>query len=272
MGKVEDCVSRVLSGKLSEGEEPTDQDLAIAFSECRDDHPGGDAGFGETLSQEGLLTVEAECPPGHHFCEEEGKCMPMSDEIDEESVQENADINGSLAQAMHEQQFGEKLIDQESFVEMVNSSKYLSAENKDSVLGMAFNYYEKIFFHDEVEKGASFDNVTTQEFLTVVNEVMQAYPHIDITKEFLARKMTERGLDAMMVYEFVRDQLTIEERDRPDEKWPNVTSIFPNSEIGHHDSGMTVPNINAEDDFKPDDILFGGEPREDVSESKKKRQ
>lgn len=270
MGKVEDCVSRVLSNKLSEGEKPTDQDLAIAFSECRDDHPGGDAGE-VSLSQESLVTVEAECTPGHHFCEKENKCVPMFDEIHEEPVQKNVDINGALAQAMHEQQFGEQLIDQESFVNMVNSSKSLSTEAKDSVLGMAFNYYEKIFINDEVAKGASFDNVTTQEFLTVVKEVMEAYPHVDITKEFLARKMTERGLDAMMVYEFVRDELTIE-RHLPDEQWPNVTNIQPNSEIGHHNSGMTVPNINAEDDFEPEDILFGGKPREDVSEFKKKRQ
>jgi len=34
-GAEADCVSRILSEKLGPGEEPTDQDLAIAFSECR---------------------------------------------------------------------------------------------------------------------------------------------------------------------------------------------------------------------------------------------
>jgi hypothetical protein len=32
----QDCVSKILSKKLSPGEKPTDQQLAIAFSECRD--------------------------------------------------------------------------------------------------------------------------------------------------------------------------------------------------------------------------------------------
>ena len=35
MGKVEDCVSRKLKDQLSPGEEPSKQDLAIKFSECR---------------------------------------------------------------------------------------------------------------------------------------------------------------------------------------------------------------------------------------------
>lgn len=34
-GEEADCVSRILSEKLGPGEEPTDQDLAIAFEECR---------------------------------------------------------------------------------------------------------------------------------------------------------------------------------------------------------------------------------------------
>ena len=34
-GEEADCVSRILSEKLGPGEEPSDQDLAIAFSECR---------------------------------------------------------------------------------------------------------------------------------------------------------------------------------------------------------------------------------------------
>jgi len=231
------------------------------------------ASVGNELNQNSMKLGEAECAPGEHFCEKEGKCVPINaDEIHEEPIQENTDINGLLAQSMHEQQFGEQLIDQESFIKMVNDSKSLSTEGKDTVLGMAYNYYEKIFFHDDVAKGASFDNKTTQEFVTMVNEIMRDYPHVDVTKEFLARKMTERGLDAMMVYEFVGNQITIQERDKPKELWPNVTNIQPNSEIGHHDAGMTVPNINAEDDFEPVDILFGGKPREDVGEFKKKRQ
>ena len=39
-GAEADCVSRILSEKLGPGEEPTDQDLAIAFSECRKSKSG----------------------------------------------------------------------------------------------------------------------------------------------------------------------------------------------------------------------------------------
>ena len=35
-GPLNDCVTKILSEKLGPGEEPTDQDLAIAFSECRE--------------------------------------------------------------------------------------------------------------------------------------------------------------------------------------------------------------------------------------------
>jgi len=41
MGAVEDCVSAKLSNALSPGETPTDQDLAIKFSECREENGGG---------------------------------------------------------------------------------------------------------------------------------------------------------------------------------------------------------------------------------------
>ena len=238
-----------------------DPNVDNAFAVCQ-------ASVGNEVDQNKLKFAEAGCPPGTHFCEEEGKCVPSSDEIHQEPTMENSDINGELAQSMHSQQFGEQLIDQESFVKMVNESKTLSTEGKDTVLGMAYNYYEKIFFHDDVYQGASFDNKTTQEFVTVINEVMRDYPHVKVTKEFLARKMTERGLDAMKVYEFVKDHLTIETHKDP-EMYPNVTNIPP---VESGVTNLTVPNINKEEDFDPNDILFGGKPRREVDESKKKRQ
>ena len=33
---VDECVQQILSKKLGKGEKPSDQDLAIAFSECRE--------------------------------------------------------------------------------------------------------------------------------------------------------------------------------------------------------------------------------------------
>jgi len=223
---------------------------------------------GNEITQNKIFLAEAECKPGEHFCEAEGKCMPNSDEMD----QENPDINGELAQSMHEQQFGEQLISKEDFTDIVGKAKSLSAENKNTVLGMAYNFYDKIFFHDDVAMGASFDNVVTQEFLTVINEVMRDLPHVTVTKEILASEMTKRGLDAMQVYEFLKSQVTIETHKDP-EMYPNVTNIPP-VESGKTD--LTVPNINAENDFIPNDILFGGEPREDAIQwdpkSKKKRQ
>ncbi len=187
-------------------------------------------------------------------------------------LEQNLDINGPLAQSMHEQQFGEPLISKEDFTDMVKKAKSLSTEGKNTVLGMAYNFYDKIFFHDDVAMGSSFDNVTTQEFIKVINEVMRDLPHVDMTKEILAREMMKRGLDEMKVFEFVKTQVTIETHKNP-EMFPNVTNIPP-VESGKTD--LTVPNINAENDFIPNDILFGGEPREEAvhfdPSSKKKRQ
>jgi len=189
-----------------------------------------------------------------------------------DELEQNLDINGPLAQSMHEQQFGEQLISKEDFIDMVGKAKSLSTENKNTVLGMAYNFYDKIFFHDDVAMGASFDNVVTQEFLTVINEVMRDLPHVEMTKEILASEMTKRGLDAMKVYEFLKSQVTFETHKNP-EMFPNVTNIPP---VESGKTNLTVPNINKENDFVPNDILFGGEPREDAIQwdpsSKKKRQ
>jgi len=227
-----ECIGNCLSDKLSEGTEATPQDVAICASEC-------------------------DC----------------SEEVVYEFLrQRNEDINGPLAQSMHEQQFGEQLVSKEDFIDMIGKAKSLSEENKNTVLGMAYNFYDKIFFHDDIAMGASFDNIVTQEFLTVINEVMRDLPHVDMTKEILASEMTKRGLDAMQVYEFLKNQVTVETHKNP-EMFPNVTNIPP---VESGTTNLTVPNINKENDFVPNDILFGGEPREDAIQwdpkSKKKQQ
>ena len=240
MGKVEECVERKLSEHGTPGQKPSEQDLAIKYQECRDDHPGGDSGFGEAFN--GL--PDQTFPP-----------VEDEDDADFKFAGSNDDINGEIAQTMHENQFNQALMpSEENYIKMINSSKMLSQENKNSVLGMAYNYYEKIFKDDDVVKGNSFSNDVAQEMYETVLQIQSDLPTRNLTKEFLAVELTRRGFDAGMAHEFVETALEIESS-----LYPNVASI-PQTE----DTDLEVPNQNARTDFKPEDVMMGGYPREDL--------
>jgi hypothetical protein len=230
MGKVEECVERKLSEHGTPGQKPSEQDLAIKYAECRDDHPGGDAGFGESKEQ-------------YDF-----KFAGSSDD------EENEDINQDIAQSMHEAHFDQPLVTEAMTIDMINKSKWgIAKENKETVLGMAYNYHDKIFKDDKIEKGNSFSNDVSQEMMTEVMRIQQDWPQTEMTKEFLALELHRRGYDPALAIEFVNTALEIEPS-----LYPNVASI-PQTE----DVDLEVPNQNARTDFKPTDIMMGGIPRQD---------
>jgi len=202
MGAVEDCVSRKISADLSPGETPTDQDLAIKFSECREEN-GGEV---------------------------------IGDEI-------------------HKKMFGESL--------MMQSAN----EGKNTVLGMAYNFYDRIFVDDTaLADGTTFDMVFTQEALTAIEKILNDWPQQRITREFLLLKMSQTGLDPIKVNEFLNNQVKFDAdllaKEQVKDNAPDVSDIPP---TGHSNAdGTTVPNRNAKNDFEPDDTLFGGANRETV--------
>ncbi len=234
MGKVEECVERKLSEHGTPGEKPSEQDLAIKFQECRDDHPGGDSGFGENLTM------------GYDDDDDADFKFAGSTDTEEERIQTE------IAQSMHEQQFNQPLVNEAMSIEMVEKSKTMSTENKNSVLGMAYNYYEKIFIDDDVEKGNTFSNDVAQEMYATVLEIARDWPHKTLTNEFLTLELTRRGHDPIMAREFVETALEVD-------LYPNIAAI-PQTE----DADLEVPNQNARTDFKPEDMMMGNNPRADL--------
>jgi hypothetical protein len=237
MGKVEECVERKLSEHGTPGEKPSEQDLAIKFQECRDDHPGGDSGFGENMTM------------GYDDNEDADFKFAGSTDTEEDRIQTE------IAQRMHEQQFNQPLVSEAMTIEMINGSKIMSNENKSSVLGMAYNYHNKIFGDDEaddIEKGNTFSNDVAQEMYKTVLEIARDWPHKTLTNEYLSLELARRGHDPIMAREFVYNALEVD-------LYPNVAAI-PQTE----DKDLEVPNQNARTDFKPEDIMMGGVPREDL--------
>lgn len=245
MGKVEECVARKLSDELQPGEKPTDQDLAIKFAECRDDHPGGDAGFGESTES---YYASAKSAGERSFASTPDRFANFK-----KQGEQNQDIGSKISQSMHEAQFGKADADVDAIESMYDESKYFAQEDKSTVIGMAFNYYEKIFRDDDVAKGNSFSNDTAQEMMEASKVIVEHYgSYKNITKEFVALELSRMGFQPRQAYEFVDKVLSLELS-----KFPDVSDI-PTMD------GMTVPNENAESDFKPDDTMMGDVPRQEL--------
>lgn len=227
MGLVDDCVQQKIEVS---GNAPSDQDIAIKFSEC-----------------EAELGMETSDTPS-----------PDPDSDDSFVFTENDDINGQLAKSMHEKHFDEPLVSEEQAIEMIQKSKFFSKEGKDSVLGMAYNFYSKIFIDDDITKGNSFSNDVSQEMAKTVQEILNDMPHKTLTKEFIAFELARRGFDPRQAFEFVATRLSIEQEE------PTGLTVAPNlTRINPIEQGMTVPNINARNGFVPNDTLFGGLDREE---------
>jgi len=257
MGKVEDCVGAKLSQALSPGEEPTEQELAIKFSECRDEHPGGDKGFGDSTEVlDNGTYMENTIPAAREMFANSPDYFASYKKKDNEI---NEDLSSEIAQSMHEKHFEQPLIDEESSIEMIEESKYFSGENKDTVLGMAFNFYEKVFVGDDVAKGNSFSNDVAQEMYEATKIIMAHNTFRTVTKEFIALELTRQGFDAVQAHDFVQMALELEDGVVA----PDVVDI-PQTE----DKDLEVPNMNAKNNFVPDDTLFGGMPREELGVDK----
>jgi len=245
MGKVEDCVADKLSASLSPGEEPTEQELAIKFSECREDHPGGDAGFGDSNES---YYANAKSAGERSF-----NSTPDRFANFKKQGEQNQDIGSKISQSMHEAQFGKSDADIDAVESMYAESKYYAQEDKSTVIGMAFNYYDKIFQDDDVRKGNSFSNDTAQEMMKASQVIVENFgSYKNITKEFVALELSRMGFEPRQAYEFVDKVLSLELS-----KFPDVSDI-PTMD------GMTVPNENAETDFKPDDTMMGDVPRQSL--------
>jgi len=201
MGVVEDCVSQKLSNALSPGETPTDQDLAIKFSECREEN-GGEV---------------------------------IGDEI-------------------HKKMFGEAMMMQSA------------TEAKNTVLGMAYNFYDRIFVDDlALADGTTYDGDFTQEALKTMEKILNDWPQQRITREFLLLKMLQTNLDPIKTNEFLKNQVKFDEDLLAKEQKPNAPDLSEIPPTSHsNQDGTTVPNRNAKNDFEPDDTLFGGEPRQEA--------
>jgi len=206
MGAVDDCVSQKLSNALGPGETPTEQDLAIKFSECREENGGENIG----------------------------------DEI-------------------HKKMFGEAMMME------------TATEAKNTVLGMAYNFYDRIFVDDEaLADGTNFDMDFTQEALKTMEKILNDWPQQRITREFLLLKMLQHNLDPIKTNEFLKNQVKFDEdllakervQGTPHPNAPDFTGIPPTSHSNQ--DGTTVPNRNAKNDFEPDDTLFGGQPRQEA--------
>ncbi len=242
MGKVEECVERKLSEHGTPGEKPSKQDLAIKFQECRDDHPGGDSGFSESKENQMM-----------GYPDQDFDQMKFAGSMDEDI--ENEDVNAPIAQRMHEAQFNQKLVTEAETIKMINDSKIWTQENKSSVLGMAYNYHNKIFGEedqDDIIKGNSFSNDVAQEMYKTTLEIVADWPHKTLTNEFLISQLAARGYDPVMATEFVKNALEVT-------LYPNVANI---PQTDPHP--FEVPNQNARTDFKPRDIMMGDVPREDL--------
>jgi len=222
MGSVDDCVSRKLS---QHGGTPTDQDLAIKFSECREEQ-------GETLI--GDKTHEKMFLKKFTF-------------------KEVAHANEAMNRA---------LVGKTQGTETDTSTAPQAGTSKQSVNGMAFNFHDRIFVNDEaMVAGSAFDNNFSQEIMTKIAEVLDEQPYTKVTKEFLLIELSRKGMDPMKVNEFIDTNILLAgEKDRGND--PNFPEIKPTSHSNQ--DGTTVPNVNAFTNFKPEDTLFGGTKREDV--------
>lgn len=141
-----------------------------------------------------------------------------------------------------------------------------ATENKNTVLGMAYNFYDRIFVNDpELYDGTTFDGKFTQEVMKTIEKILIDWPTTRVTHEFLLYELIKSGLDPIVTNEFLHKQVVF---DGEKSNAPQLTEIPPYSE-GNQD-GTTVPNYNSVTDFEPEDTLFGGTNRADVFKKKVK--
>lgn len=125
--KLQECVSGILSEKLTKGEKPTDQDLAIAFSECRD-RMGKSESLKTNTSKKKSLTAQEE---EEKKKQEEARHKAAQEEDEKKKVEEARRAQEEEDKKKKEE--NGKIADEETIKELKKEQEEMRAQFDDEV-------------------------------------------------------------------------------------------------------------------------------------------
>ncbi len=188
-GPLNDCVTQILSEKLGPGEDPTDKDLAIAFSECREKLNKSKAKESKQATNDSNKLGKSSTNIKMATEEEKDKQIEAlkskAQEVEEE-LKQSRKANEELTEEKKKEEAKRAQEDEDKKEEARRSRKGKKAEDMT-------DEEKKAAQEDEEKKEAAEDEKKEEELTSKI--ASQLSIKIPLVQQYVAAKIQQKGLD-----------------------------------------------------------------------------
>ncbi len=215
-GEEADCVSRILSEKLGPGEDPTDQDLAIAFDECR-----------EQKSSKANSSQIAKKSERNQMGANEEETKRQLDEVKAKLAEVEEDVKKALKAQTETEEEKEKARKAQEEKEKEEKSKHGQEETPDPKAKKAQEEKEK-----EEARKAQEEEKEEKMTARIASELSVKIP---LVEKYVAAKIAQKSLDEKASTE-LREKMLKASVDEIKEKLDDIESFVGVTEQGTTES------------------------------------